>query len=32
MFKKPFWEEGLEFNITIEGVSTKGTVCNIPFI
>ena len=32
MFKKPFWEEGLEFNITVEDVPTKGTVCNIPFI
>ncbi len=32
MFKKPFWDVGLEFNINIEGISTKGTVCNIPFI
>jgi len=32
MFKKPFWNVGLEFNINIEGLSTKGTVCNIPFI
>ena len=32
MFKKPYWDVGLEFNINIEGVSTKGTICNIPFI
>ena len=32
MFKKPYWDVGLEFNINIEGISTKGTVCNIPFI
>tara|TARA_B100000959_G_C14891209_1_gene586806 strand:- start:43 stop:1155 length:1113 start_codon:yes stop_codon:yes gene_type:complete len=32
MFKKPFWDVGLEFNINIGGISTKGTVCNIPFI
>ena len=32
MFKKPHWHVGLEFNINIDGVSTKGTVCNIPFI
>ncbi len=32
MLKKPFWNLGLEFNITIEGISTTGTVCNIPFI
>ncbi len=32
MFKKPFWDAGLEFNINIEGISTKGTVCNMPFI
>jgi len=32
MFKKPFWDVGLEFNITAEGISTTGTVCNIPFI
>jgi len=31
MFKKPYWDVGLEFNINIEGVSTKGTICNIPF-
>jgi dimethylsulfoniopropionate demethylase len=32
MFKKPYWDVGLEFNINIEGVSTKGTICDIPFI
>ena len=32
MLKKPYWDVGLEFNINIEGVSTKGTICNIPFI
>ena len=32
MFKKPFWNVGTEFNINIDGVSTKGTVCNIPFV
>ena len=32
MFNKPHWDVGLEFNINIDGVSTKGTVCNIPFI
>ena len=32
MFNKPYWDVGLEFNINIDGVSTKGTVCNIPFI
>ena len=32
MFKKPFWDVGLEFNITAEDISTTGTVCNIPFI
>ena len=32
MFKKPFWNVGTEFNINIDGVSTKGTICNIPFV
>ncbi len=32
MLKKPYWDVGLEFNINIEGISTKGSVCNIPFI
>ncbi len=32
MFNKPFWDVGLEFNITIDGVSTKGKICNIPFL
>ncbi len=32
MFKKPFWDVGLEFNITADDISTTGTVCNIPFI
>ena len=32
IFKKPFWDVGLEFNIIAEGKSTTGTVCNIPFI
>ena len=32
MFQKPYWDVGLEFNINIEDISTKGTICNIPFI
>ena len=32
MLKKPFWDVGQEFNINIEGLSIKGTVCNIPFV
>ena len=32
MLKKPYWDVGLEFNINIEGIFTKGSVCNIPFI
>ena len=32
MVKKAYWDVGLEFNINIEGVSTKGNICNIPFI
>ncbi len=32
MFKKPFWDVGLEFNLNIEGISTNGTICNIPFV
>jgi len=32
MLNKPYWDVGLEFNINIEGISTKGSVCNIPFI